>query len=165
MTVDFMTELSVAECRAWLAHAASQTDRQIVEIWDDDSFTIRCCADQGDPYIARFWGTLEARKGGTWVWGTTLEDAEARRPFNFRPTLVVVVLMGLAAEAFVRDARNTMMLWLVVLVALGALWVGLWIERHWHALRVVAWVWETLWVPLPKDGDRIDQAAPDEPGT
>jgi hypothetical protein len=161
MTVDFVTALSVEECRAALA--AAERANQPVELWDDHSFTVLCCGDEAEAYEARFWGTLEPRDGGAWVWGTTIEDTGGRRrPSVFRPTLVVVVLIVLAAEAFVRGARQATLIWLALLAGLGAVWLILWIERHRRALGVVMWVWETLWVPVKKTG-QPDEGVEDGP--
>lgn len=159
MTVDFVTAFSVDDCRQWLAYAADQIDTQRVEIWEDNSFTIRCCCDSTDPFDdsgartfeVRFWGTLEPHTHGTWVWGTSIEDpnTESSR-FGFPPTFVVIILFTLAIEAYLREADTMMWLWLGSLGALGVWSVISWWEQHRRTLRVILWIWETLYVQPPK---------------
>lgn len=159
MTVDFVTAFSVEDCRQWLTHAADQVDTRRVDIWDDNSFTIRCCREDFDPFDdsgartfeVRFWGTLEERPNGTWVWGTTIEDAETEsNRLGLPPTFVVIILLALALEAYLRQAETMMWFWLASLAALG-LWSAIsWWNQHRRALDVILWLWETLYVKPPK---------------
>ncbi len=161
LTVDFVTAFSVEECRQWLEYAADQIDTRRVELWDDDSFTIRCCSDAGPedlyddsaarPFEVRFWGTLEPRERGTWVWGTSIESPEVdRRRFGFPPTIVVVILLTLVFESYFRAAHTSLLVWLAGLAGLAGWWILSWWGRHRHALRVIVWIWETLYVKPPK---------------
>jgi hypothetical protein len=159
LTVDFVTAFSVEECRQWLEYAADQIDTQRVDLWDDDSFTIRCCrdSDPGDPYDdsaarvfeVRFWGTLEPRERGTWVWGTSIEESGENPEWPSRRTKVLLITLIILATAVLvlHDMRP---LWIAALiVAISALWrFWTWRRRHSEALRVIAWIWETLYVPI-----------------
>jgi hypothetical protein len=178
LTVDFVTAFSVEECRQWLEYASDQIDTQRVDLWDDDSFTIRCCrdSDPGDPYDdsaarvfeVRFWGTLEPRERGTWVWGTSIENPDVtRRRSGVPPTIVVVILLALTFEAYFRGAQTAMLVWLAGLAGLGVWWIITWWERHRRALRVILWLWETLYVKPPRQetDEDADQIAEDEAET
>lgn len=145
-------------------------------MWDDDSFTILCCPEPDDPYDdaaarpfeVRFWGTLEAHEHGTWVWGTSIEQPGAeRRRFGLPPTIVVVVLVTLVLEAFFRGAQTTMLIWVAGLAVIGAWALMKWWQHHRDALRVILWIWETLYVKPPKhdQDDDKDQGDGDDPDT
>jgi hypothetical protein len=155
LSVDFVTALSLEECRA-LLQRADPARGQFVSLWDDHSFTVRCCRPSSEQAVARFWGTLEPREHGTWVWGTSIEESGDKPEWpSRRTTALLIVLIVLAATALtLNDMRP---LWIAaLLVAVSAAWrFWTWRRRHSEALRVIAWLWETLYVP-------IKEAHPDE---
>ncbi len=148
LSLDFVTALSLDECRDRLLQIAPAAGHD-VSVWDDHSFTIRCCTSNGEAASARFWGTLEARERGTWVWGTSIEEGRDRPEWpSRRTTILLLALIVLAATAFtLGDAR-------LLLVALGLIFASMllriwtWRRRHDEALQIIKWVWETLYVPL-----------------
>jgi hypothetical protein len=155
LSVDFVTALSLDECRALLERADSARG-QFVSLWDDHSFTVRCCRTTPEQAVARFWGTLEPREHGTWVWGTSIEESGEHPEWpSRRTTALLIALIVLATAALtLSDLRP---LWIAALVVtIAALWrFWTWRRRHSEALRVIAWLWETLYVP-------IKEAYPDE---
>jgi hypothetical protein len=158
LSVDFVTALSLEECRA-LLQRADPARGQFVSLWDDHSFTVRCCRATPEQAVARFWGTLEPREHGTWVWGTSIEESGENPEWpSRRTTTLLIALIVLAAAALtLNDLRP---LWIAaLLVAISALWrFWTWRRRHSEALRVIAWLWETLYVP-------IKESHPDETQT
>ena len=48
------------------------------------------------------------------------------------------------------DSQRSRALWIAALiVAISVLWrFWTWRRRHYEALRVIAWLWETLYVPI-----------------
>jgi len=148
LSLDFVTALSLEDCHARLKQAAPGAG-QHVDVWNDHSFTIRCCAPTSEEAVARFWGTLEPRERGTWVWGTSIEEARPQTEWPSRRTsalLIALIALSMAAYTF-HDAR-------LLIVALGlifgaALWrIWTWRRRHGEALAIIRWVWETLYVPI-----------------
>ena len=148
LSVDFVTALSLDDCRT-LLERGDPTKGQFVSLWDDNSFTVRCCRPTSEQAVARFWGTLEPRERGTWVWGTSIEESGDNPEWSPRVTkALLITLIILATTALVlHDLRP---LWIAVLiVAIAALWrFWTWRRRHSEALRVIAWIWETLYVPI-----------------
>lgn len=148
LSVDFVTALSLDECRERLQHT-DPAQGQHVAVWDDHSFTVRCCHPNRDQAVARFWGTLEPRERGTWVWGTSIEETSARPEWPSRRTsaLFIALIVLATAALTLRDVRA---LWIAaLLVAVSALWrIWTWRRRHYDALQVIRWIWETLYVPI-----------------
>jgi hypothetical protein len=131
LSVDFVTARSLDECRA-LLERADPARGQYVSLWDDHSFTVRCCRATSEQAVARFWGTLEPRERGTWVWGTSIEDSGKNPEWSPRLTKVLwITLIVLATAALtLSDLRP---LWIAALVlAVWALW------RTWTSVRLSA---------------------------
>ncbi len=156
LSVDFVTALSMDECRTLLQRADPAKGPLFVSLWDDHSFTVRCCRATSAQAVARFWGTLEPRERGTWVWGTSIEEAGDRPEWPSRRTTVLMIALIILATAALTlsDLRP---LWIAALIiAISVLWrFWTWRRRHSEALRVIAWLWETLYVP-------IKESPPDE---
>jgi hypothetical protein len=155
LSVDFVTALSLEECRACLRQA-DPVKGQNVSVWEDNSFTVRCCAPDGEKTGTSFWGTLEPREFGTWVWGTSIEKSGGGSEWPSRGTTVLLlILFALVAGALTRSDPRLLVI-AAALLAGALLWrFWTWRRRHSEALRVIGWVWETLYVP-------IREARPDE---
>lgn len=156
LSVDFLTALTLDECRARLL----QTDPakgQHVSVWDDHSFTVHCCASDTSKAVARFWGTLESRERGTWVWGTSIEDAPGRPEWPSRRTTALMIALIVLAAAALTLNNPQLLLIALVLVAASILWrFWTWRRRHFEALQVIRWVWETLYIPVKEQPqDRV----------
>jgi hypothetical protein len=148
LSVDFVTALTLEECRTRLAQADPVKD-QHVSVWDDNSFTVRCCAPDGAKTGTSLWGTLEARERGTWVWGTSIEASGDSPEWPSRTTtILLLILFVLVAGALTRNDPRLLVIG-AVLLAGALLWrFWTWQRRHAEALRVIGWVWETLYVPM-----------------
>ena len=75
LSVDFVTALSLDECRE---RSCSTPIRRRGSMSPCGTITASPCAaaiPTSDQAVARFWGTLEPRERGTWVWGTSIEEA------------------------------------------------------------------------------------------
>jgi hypothetical protein len=147
LSVDFLTALPLDECRARLQQAPARGQR--VALWDDNSFTVRCCDANSDQASVRFWGTLEARERGTWVWGTSIEAAPEHPEWPSRRTSVIAfVLVVLAVSAWTLNDARCLGVAAALLIGVGLWRAWTWRRRHYDALQVVRWVWETLYVPV-----------------
>lgn len=160
LSVDFVTALSFEDCSARL-RCCDEDLQQVVALAEDGSFSLRRTADDGTEVT--FWGTLEPRARGTWVWGTIFEDREAKRHTPpWIPAFVMIVMLFMAIEAAMRGAVNEVAAWLVVLAGVVALAVWRWRRRYRHGLELVEWVYETLYVPPPHDApQRTREPSPD----
>lgn len=145
LSVDFVTALSKDECCIRLEsgpHVAGQT----VTLNERDSFTIQATAADQPRVEVRFWGTLQSVRRGTWVWGTVIETREAYRRNTTWLAFGMVILLALMIEAGLRQSTRDTLIFGGLLLAAGTLRVIYWRIRHRHGLRVVRWVWETLYV-------------------
>jgi hypothetical protein len=158
LSVDFVTALTLEECRTRLAQAGTVMGQHLSS-WEDDSFTVRCCAPDGAKTGTSFWGTLEPRERGTWVWGTSIEESGDKPEWPSRRTTVLLLLLFvLAGWGLTRNEPRVLVI-AGLLLAGALLWrFWTWRRRHSEALRVINWVWETLYVP-------IKEAHPDETET
>jgi len=149
LSVDFVTALSVEECRLRLQESADRDQLQLT-LSDDEGFTLRRPFGDDPEAEVRFWGTLEEVERGTWVWGAILEEAgdeEAEDHISPLRAFVVVGLLFLAAEALLRDDLRMMAFWAGALVFLAAAAVILWRRTYRHALELVTWIYEAIYVP------------------
>lgn len=151
LSVDFVTALSVAECQEYLRRHA-ETSGQRLHLQDDGSFALRRTAGVDPPVTIAFWGTLEPVPRGTWVWGTVIETG-ARRAGRWGYALgaLSVLLAVIALEALLRGVWPVMLLALTLLLAGGLLAARLWWMRHRHAMQMVNWVVEVLYVAPPRE--------------
>jgi hypothetical protein len=150
MSVDFVTAMGIEECQECLRHCAAEGGQRL-SLLDDGSFALRCTVGDGGPPAIAFWGTLEAVERGTWVWGTVVETGARRAGrWVYGMTLLALLLALAALEAGLRGAWETTLLWLAIVVAIGLLAARLWWHRHRHAMQVVHWVYDTLYVPAPR---------------
>lgn len=155
LSVDFVTALTYEECADRLG-CCDDALNQVVALTEDGSFSLRRTISDSGAEV-KFWGTLEQRDRGTWVWGTIFEDREDGVGFQpWIPAFAVIVMLFLALEAMLRGATNEVAAWLIVLVGLAALAIWRWRRRYRHGLKLVEWVYETLYVPPP-------HAAPQQP--
>jgi hypothetical protein len=148
LSLDFVTALTVEECRAYLRQP-SPIDGQSVLLQDDDGFAIRRVMRDANVQIeVRFWGTLQPVERGTWVWGTVVRDTgEKGRVQTYVPVLAVIAALFLIAEFVLRADAGMIAFWALALAALCCWIVIVWRRRHRHALSVMNWVLETLYVP------------------
>ncbi len=150
MSVDFVTAMGVGECQECLRHCAAESGQRI-SLLDDGSFALRRMVDDSGPQAIAFWGTLEAVERGTWVWGTVVETGARRAGRWVYGMALAALLLSLAAlESGLRGAWETALLWLAVVAGIGLLAARLWWHRHRHAMQVVNWVYDTLYVPAPR---------------
>lgn len=154
LSLDFVTALTVEECRATLRQAVD-VDGQSVLLQDDDGFAIRRLMGDDHNVEVRFWGTLQAVDRGTWVWGTVVRDTGAEgRARTFLPVLAAIAGLMLVAELVLRADSSALVFWVLLLAVLGVWTVVVWRRRHRYALRVMNWVLETLYVPPETDHRR-----------
>jgi hypothetical protein len=148
LSVDFVTALTLDECRA-LLQQVEPGKGQYVSLWDDHSFTVHCCGPDQEQAVARFWGTLEPREHGTWVWGTTIEEAHDKPEWPSRRTTVLLIALIILGAAVITSRDMRLILVGAVLITASLVWrFWTWQRRHREALRVIGWVWETLYVPI-----------------
>jgi hypothetical protein len=150
--VDFVTALSVDDCRARLEEAAARDALQLT-LADEGSFALRRAVGDSQDAEVRFWGTLETVERGTWVWGAILEDVvdeDAEDHISPLRAFVVVGLLFLGAEALLRDDLRMMFFWGGTLVFLAVVAVLVWRRTYRHALALVNWIYETIYVPAPR---------------
>jgi len=103
LSLDFVTALTVDECRACLRQTGD-VDGQSVLLQDDDGFAIRRLMGDDHKVEVRFWGTLQAVERGTWVWGTVVRDTGAGgRAQTYVPVLAVIAALILMAELVLRS--------------------------------------------------------------
>ena len=148
LSVDFVTARSVADCQDCLIHC-SQVASQSLTLNEDGSFAIRRVVTAGErPNEVKFWGTLEPARRGTWVWGTVIEMSSPTRDRQvYILGGVALVLALIAADGWLRGA--TPVTWIAggLLLVVGVIAIWLWQGRHYDALQVVNWVYETLYIP------------------
>ncbi len=150
LSVDFVTAMSVEECQECLRRCAAESGQR-VSLLDDGSFALRRTVGDGGPQTVAFWGTLEAVARGTWVWGTVVETGVRRAGrWVYGMAFVALLLLLAALESGLRGAWGTALLWLAVVAGIGLLAARLWWHRHRHAMQVVNWVYDTLYVPAPR---------------
>ncbi len=160
LSVDFVTALSFEDCSARL-RCCDENLKQVVAVAEDGSFSLRRTVGEAGTEVT-FWGTLEPRERGTWVWGTIFEDREARLHSQpWIPAFVMIVMLFMAIEATMRGATNEVVAWLAVLAGVVALVVWRWRRRYRHGLQLVEWVYETLYVPLPHDAPQQRESQPE----
>ena len=148
LSLDFVTALTVDECRACLRQPPL-VDGQSVLLQDDNGFSIRrLMGDDTKQVEVRFWGTLQPVDRGTWVWGTVVRDTGAQgRVQAYIPVLAVIAALFMIAEFMLRADVGAVVFWAGLLAALGLWTLIVWRRRNRHALRVMNWVLETLYVP------------------
>ncbi len=150
LSVDFVTAMSVEECQECLQRSAAESGQR-VSLLDDGSFALRRTAGDGESQAVAFWGTLEAVARGTWVWGTVVETGASRAGrWVYAMAFVALLLLLAALESVLRGAWGTALMWLAVVAGIGLLAARLWWHRHRHAMQVVNWVYDTLYVPAPR---------------
>jgi len=159
LSLDFVTALTVEECRVCLRQPPL-VDGQSVLLQDDDGFSVRrLMGDENKQVEVRFWGTLQPVDRGTWVWGTVVRDTGAKgRVQTYVPVMAVIAALFLMAEFVLRADSGAIAFWAVLLVVLGLWTVIVWRRRHRYALRVMNWVLETLYVP-PENEHRREARA------
>lgn len=146
LSVDFVTALTLDECRAYLTNSL-QAREQTVAILDDNSFSVQRRVGGEKPKEVRFWGTLETVKDGTWVWGTVIQTSEAgRKRSTYGLVFGVVILLGLIVDALMRNSLQSVLILSGVLAALAVLAAVIWRQRNRYGLQVMNWVYETLYV-------------------
>ena len=146
LSVDFVTALTIDECRECLVHCNPVAD-YYVSLQDDNSFSVQRVIPGDKPREVRFWGTLQPVERGTWVWGTIIETTEAdRRKPTFVLVFAVAILLALVIEALLRNAAQEALIFAGVLLVLGIVVGQLWRRRHRHGLQVANWVYETLFM-------------------
>lgn len=150
LSVDFVTALPLDECTQLLQHCDND-QRQTVTVAEDGSFSLRRTIAKDSSEIS-FWGTLETVERGTWVWGTIFEERrEGIHSYPWIPAFVVIVMLFMALEAFLRDAFQQAAIWLGILVVLGLIALVRWRWRYRHGLAMVEWVYELLYVRPPHE--------------
>lgn len=158
LSVDFVTALTVEECEQRL-RCCDEVLGQQVTLGEDGSFSVRrSLGERGD---VRFWGTLQATERGTWVWGTIFQKRQGR--WHIQPWLAsfaVVVLVLMALDALRRGANQVALTWAIVLILLALLGGWRWYRRYRHGLRLVAWIYEVLYV-RPKTDSGPAQTPPE----
>lgn len=159
LSVDFVTALSFMECVDRL-RCCDDALNQVTSMAGDGSFSLRRTISESGTDV-KFWGTLEPRDRGTWVWGTIFENRDEGLRFQpWMPAFVVIVMLFLALDAMIRGALVEVVVWLAVLAGLGLLGIWRWRRRYRHGLRLVEWVYEVLYVPPPHEA-APQAAAPD----
>ncbi|MEB2288035.1 MAG: hypothetical protein OZ934_07995 [Anaerolineae bacterium] len=150
LSVDFVTAMSLEECQEHLRRSATESGQR-VSLLEDGSFALRRTVDDEGSQTIAFWGTLETVARGTWVWGTVVETGARRAGRWVYGMALVTLLLALAAlESAVRGAWGTALLLLLIVVGIGLLAARLWWHRHRHAMQVVNWVYDLLYVPASR---------------
>jgi len=147
LSVDFVTARTIDDCHACLTRCAAETGQQI-RLLADNSFSLQSAVSEANPVAIKFWGTLEPVRHGTWVWGTVIETG-ARRAGKLAYVLwfPAIVCLVVALQALLRGGWGSLFLGLLGAAGVGLVATGLWWRRHRHAMRVVNWVYEVLYVP------------------
>jgi Flp pilus assembly protein TadB len=145
LSVDFVTARTLDECRDCLLRC-EHLPGQSLSLQEDNSFSIRRTVGDDEPAEVRFWGTLETVPRGTWVWGTVIQAAEAGRRGTVFVVFAAAILVALLVDALLRGSLGTMLLWALVLVALGIVVFLAWRRRYRYALQIINWMYDMLYV-------------------
>ena len=145
LSVDFVTARTLEQCRTCLLQG-EHLPGQSLALQDDNSFAIRRLVSGDRPAEVKFWGTLETVPRGTWVWGTVIQAAETPRRETMFVVFAAAILAALLVDALLRGTPMKALLSGLVLAALGIAVFLAWRRRYQHALQIINWMYDLLYV-------------------